>query len=51
MDLIVIETMTDLYEIKAAVLAAKENTDYSLPTMSFEENGRTFTGCTQPPWP
>lgn len=46
-DLILIETMTDLYEAKAAVLAAKENSD--LPvfcTMSFEENGRTFTGCT-----
>lgn len=44
-DLIVIETMTDLREIKAAVLAAKENS--SLPvlcTMTFEENGRTFTG-------
>ncbi len=44
-DLIVIETMTDLYEAKAAVLAAKENS--SLPiwvTMSFEANGRTFTG-------
>lgn len=46
-DLIVIETMTDLYEIKAAVLAAKENTDLPVfVTMSFEENGRTFTGCT-----
>ena len=46
-DLILIETMTDLYEAKAALLAAKENTN--LPvfcTMSFEENGRTFTGCT-----
>ncbi len=44
-DLIVFETMTDLVEAKAAVLAAKENT--SLPvwvTMSFEKNGRTFTG-------
>ncbi len=44
-DLIVIETMTDLYEVKAAVLAAKENT--ALPvmvSMSFEESGRTFTG-------
>lgn len=43
---IVFETMTDLYELKAAVLAAKENT--SLPvwcSMTFEENGRTFTGC------
>ncbi len=46
-DVIVFETMTDLYEIKAGILAAKENT--SLPvfaTMTFEENGRTFTGCT-----
>ncbi len=46
-EMIVFETMTDLYEVKAAVLAAKENT--SLPifvTMTFEENGRTFTGCT-----
>jgi 5-methyltetrahydrofolate--homocysteine methyltransferase len=45
-DLILIETMTDLYESKAAILAAKENSD--LPvffTMSFEESGRTFTGC------
>ncbi len=44
-DLIIVETMTDLYELKAAVLAIKENT--SLPvyvSMSFEENGRTFTG-------
>ena len=46
-DLVIIETMTDLYEAKAAVIAVKENTN--LPvfcTMSFEENGRTFTGCT-----
>lgn len=45
-DLIVFETMTDLYELKAAILAAKENS--SLPvmvTMTFEENMRTFTGC------
>ena len=46
-DLIVIETSTDLLEMKAAVLAAKEHT--SLPvcsTMTFEKNGRTFTGVT-----
>ena len=46
-DLVVIETMTDLYEAKAALLAAKEKT--ALPvfvTMSFEASGRTFTGCT-----
>ena len=46
-DLIVIETMTDLYEAKAALLAAKESTGLPvLVTMSFEANGRTFTGCT-----
>lgn len=48
-DLAVIETMTDLYEAKAALLAVKENT--ALPvfvTMSFDESGRTFTGCTVP---
>lgn len=45
-DLIAIETMTDLYEVKAAVLAAKENTHLPIiVSMSFEENGRTFTGC------
>ncbi|MCD7880687.1 MAG: homocysteine S-methyltransferase family protein [Clostridiales bacterium] len=48
-DLVVYETMTDLGEVRAAVLAAKE---YSrLPvyvTMTFEENRRTFTGCTVP---
>lgn len=44
-DVIVIETMTDLYEVKAAVLAAKENSDKPvLVTMTFEENMRTFTG-------
>lgn len=45
-DLILIETMTDLYEMKAAILASKEET--SLPifaTITFEEDGRTFTGC------
>ncbi|MBQ8851543.1 MAG: homocysteine S-methyltransferase family protein, partial [Oscillibacter sp.] len=46
-DLIVIETMTDLYEAKAALLAAKESTGLPvLVTMSFEATGRTFTGCT-----
>lgn len=46
-DLIVIETMTDLYETKAALLAAKEHSDKPvLCTMTFEPNLRTFTGCT-----
>ncbi|MGN0638231.1 MAG: homocysteine S-methyltransferase family protein [Huintestinicola sp.] len=45
-DLIVIETMTDLLEVKAALLAAKENSDKPvICTMTFEQNGRTFTGC------
>lgn len=45
-DLIVFETMTDLYELKSAVLCAKENSDLPIMcTMTFEENGRTFTGC------
>ncbi len=44
-DLIVFETMTDLFELKAAVLAAKENSDKPIiATMSFEADGRTFTG-------
>ena len=45
-DVIVFETMTDLLELKAAVLAAKENSEKPvLCTMTFEENMRTFTGC------
>lgn len=45
-DVIVFETMTDLYELKAAVLAAKENSELPIIcTMTFEENMRTFTGC------
>ncbi|MCH5353472.1 MAG: homocysteine S-methyltransferase family protein [Acutalibacter sp.] len=44
-DCILIETMTDVYETKAAVLAAKENS--SLPvfvTMTFDETGTLLTG-------
>ncbi len=45
-DIIVIETMTDLYEAKAALLAAKENSELPvIVTMTFEQNLRTFTGC------
>ncbi len=45
-DLIIIETMMDLYEAKIAVLAAKENTNLPvICTMTFDENGRSFTGC------
>ena len=46
-DLIFFETYTDLYELKAALLAAKENTRLPiLASMSFEAGGSTFTGCT-----
>ena len=44
-DLIHIETMSDAYEVKAAVLAAKENT--TLPvfvTLVFDERGKLLTG-------
>lgn len=44
-DLILIETISDIYEAKAAILAAKENS--KLPvfcTMTFQENKRTLTG-------
>lgn len=45
-DLVVIETMSDLYELKAALLAVKENTKLDVMcSMTFDENGRTFTGC------
>lgn len=45
-DLVVFETMTDLLEAKAAVLAAKENSELPVVcTMTFEQNMRTFTGC------
>lgn len=44
-DLVVVETMTDLYEVKAAVLAVRENSDLPvIVSMTFEKNGRTFTG-------
>ena len=44
-DVILLETFTDLYELKAAVLAAKENSNLPVfATMSFEESGRTFFG-------
>lgn len=44
-DCVLIETMSDLYEVKAAVLAVKERS--SLPvyvTMTFDETGKLLTG-------
>lgn len=44
-DLILIETMSDLYELKAAILASKENSDMPIAcTMTFQTDGRTFSG-------
>ena len=46
-DLILIETMSDTYEIKAAVLASKENCDLPIcVTMTFDEDGKLLTGAT-----
>lgn len=48
-DLILIETMSDLYELKAAVLAAKESS--SLPvfaTVTLDKNGKLLTGADIP---
>lgn len=44
-DAVLLETMTDLYEVKAGVLAVKENSDLPIfVTMTFEQNKRTLTG-------
>ncbi|MBP5576034.1 MAG: homocysteine S-methyltransferase family protein [Treponema sp.] len=45
-DLAIIETMSDLYEVKAAILAVRENTKLPIvATMTFQENLRTLTGA------
>lgn len=44
-DLIHIETMSDTYEVKAAILAAKENSSLLVfVTMIFDERGKLLTG-------
>lgn len=46
-DLVLIETMSDTYEIKAAILAAKENCELPIcVTMTFDESGKLLTGAT-----
>lgn len=46
-DLILIETLSDLSEARAAVIAAKENSDLPvIVSMTFQEDGRTLTGTT-----
>ncbi len=48
-DLIIIETMNDPYELKAAVLAAKENSNLPIfATFVLDEKGKTITGCDIP---
>lgn len=48
-DLVIFETMSDLYEVKAAVLAAKEHTQLPVwVTMTMEKTGRSFVGVTVP---
>ena len=43
----IVETFSDLYELKAAVLAVKENSDKPVfATMTFDKSGRTLTGTT-----
>ena len=45
-DLIYIETMSDTYEMKAAVLAAKEHSDLPVvATFMFDETGKLLTGA------
>lgn len=45
-DFIIIETLSDIYEAKAALLAAKENSDLPvLATLVFDEGGRLLTGA------
>ena len=45
-DLILCETFTDLYELKAALLACRETCGLPvLASMSFEAGARTFSGC------
>ncbi|MCC8073045.1 MAG: homocysteine S-methyltransferase family protein [Clostridiales bacterium] len=48
-DVIIIETMSDTYELKAAVLAAKENCNLPvIASMIFDEKGRLLTGADVP---
>ncbi|MBR5271212.1 MAG: homocysteine S-methyltransferase family protein, partial [Clostridia bacterium] len=46
-DLVIIETMSDTLEAKAAILAVKENTNLPIfATMTFDESGKALTGAT-----
>lgn len=44
-DVILIETMSDTYELKACILACKENTNLPIfVTMTFDQSGKLLTG-------
>lgn len=48
-DLIIIETMNDPYELKASIIAAKENSNLPIfATFVLDEKGKTITGCNIP---
>ncbi|MBO5356690.1 MAG: homocysteine S-methyltransferase family protein [Clostridia bacterium] len=48
-DLVIIETMNDPYELKSAIIAAKENSDLPIfATFVLDERGKTITGCDIP---
>ena len=45
-DVVLFETMTDIYELKASILAVKECSDLPVfATMTFETNSRSLSGC------
>lgn len=45
-EVVLFETMTDIYELKASILAVKECSDLPVfATMTFETNGRSLSGC------
>ena len=48
-DLIIVETMNDPYELKAAIIACKENSNLPIfATFVLDERGKTITGCDIP---
>ena len=45
-DVVLVETMSDIAELRAALLAARENCDLPvIACMTFADGERTFTGC------
>ncbi|MDR0914233.1 MAG: homocysteine S-methyltransferase family protein [Oscillospiraceae bacterium] len=45
-DMVILETFSDLYELKAALLAVKENSNLPvICSMTYQEDGRSFIGC------